>query len=99
MVRIVWTQKSLGDLNEIFDYIAKDAKRYASIVVDKIYTKIQKLVLFPSIGRIVPEFNDSDLREIIEGNFRIIYKIISPSEIHIIRIFHSSRLLSSKQIK
>jgi plasmid stabilization system protein ParE len=39
MVRIVWTEVSIEDLKEIFDYIAKDSVRYATIIVNKIYHK------------------------------------------------------------
>ena len=57
MVRIEWTERSLEDLNEIHDYIARDSKNYANLFVKKIYEAVQKLKDFPNIGRVVPKIN------------------------------------------
>jgi len=50
MVRIEWTERSLEDLNEIRDYIARDSKSYANLFVKKLYDAVQKLKEFPNIG-------------------------------------------------
>lgn len=65
MVKLVWTELSRYDLEDIFDYIAKDSKRYASITVNKIYQQAQEVIENPLTGRIVPEFNHKSIREII----------------------------------
>lgn len=77
MVKIVWTETSTEDLKEIFDYIAKDSKRYATITTNKIYQIAQVISDKPYIGRIVPEFNEKSIRELITDNYRIIYRIKS----------------------
>ncbi len=58
MVKLVWTELSRYDLEDIFDFIAKDSKRYASITVNKIYQRVQELIDNPLIGRVVPELNN-----------------------------------------
>jgi toxin ParE1/3/4 len=75
MVKIVWTELSTSDLKEIFDFIADDSFRYASITANKIYNRVQPILENPYIGRMVPEFTKKSIREIIEGNYRIIYRI------------------------
>jgi len=65
MVKLVWTELSTQDLKEIFDYIAKDSIRYASITVNKIYNRAQDIIANPYIGRVVPEFNEKFIREVI----------------------------------
>lgn len=75
MVKIVWTELSTEDLKEIFEYIAKDSTRYASITVNKIYTRAQDIIDNPHLGRIVPEINVNTIREVISGHYRVIYKI------------------------
>ncbi len=50
MVKIVWTELSIDDLKDIFDYIAEDSKRYAQITVNKIYLKAQLVINNPYIG-------------------------------------------------
>jgi len=93
MVRIVWTELSIGDLKEIFDYISEYSIRYATITVNKIYQKTQVLKVSPHAGRIVPEFNEHLIREVISGNYRIIYRIISEVQVDVLRIYHIARLL------
>jgi toxin ParE1/3/4 len=80
MVKIVWTELSIHDLKEIFDYISKDSSRYATITAGKIYQRVQIITDNPYIGRIVPEFNKKLLREIISDNYRIIYRIKGGSQ-------------------
>ena len=58
MVKIVWTELSITDLKEIFDYIADDSIRYATITTSKIYNRVQPISNNPYIGRIVPEFHE-----------------------------------------
>ena len=92
MVRIEWTDRSLEDLKNIYDYIARDSKSFASLFSKKLYETVQKLKEFPNMGRIVPEVNIPSVREIIFQNYRIIYKI-KTDYIEIITVFHGSRLL------
>lgn len=99
MVKIVWTEVSIIDLKEIFDYIADDSVRYATITTIKIYQRAQEIIDNPNLGRIVPEFNEKFIRELVEGNYRIIYRIKSNIQVDILRVYHSSRLLKRKTIK
>ena len=92
MVKIVWTDFAIEDLKSIHDYISKDSKRYADRYVEKLIDRVGQLEQFPRSGRVVPEFDSTTIRELIEGNYRIVYKI-SVDQIAIIRIHHSSRLL------
>ena len=93
MVEIKWTQLALKDLEEIEGYIAQDSHAYAVITIEKIFSRISALAKHPLSGRIVPEFENKNLRELIEGNYRIVYFIINNKEISIARIHHSARLL------
>lgn len=99
MVKIVWTEISIADLKEIFDFIANDSERYASITIQNIYNRAQDLISNPLLGRIVPEINEKSIREIIEGNYRVIYRLKIEPQIDILRVFHSARLLKKKTIK
>lgn len=98
MVSIAWTEISLEDLKEIFDFIAQDSVRYATITSNKIYNEAQSVARNPYIGRVVPEFNEKFIREVIEGNYRIIYRIKNVERVDILRVYHSARLLKSKDL-
>ena len=90
MVEIIWTEYAMEDLKLIHEYISKDSQVYADRQVDKIIKRVDQISSFPKSGRVVPEFDIEDLRELIEGNYRIIYQITS-DKIAIVRIHHAAR--------
>lgn len=99
MAKIVWTELSVFDLKEIFDYISKDSKRYAENQIKRIKAKTDILKSRPEAGRIVPELEIIEIRELIEGNYRIIFRILSADLIEILTIHHSARDFDSRGIK
>ncbi len=92
--RIIYSAYAKQNLREIFDYISNDSKLYASRQILKIKFKIKFLKNNPKIGQIVPEIGIEHIREIIEGNYRIIYMLISEYQIDILTIHHTSRKLN-----
>jgi len=92
MVKIVWTENAFDDLRLIHEYIAKHSKHYADRFIDKIILRVDQLENFPKSGRIVPEFDNPQIRELIEGNYRIIYKQTT-TQVSILRVHHSARQL------
>lgn len=84
MVKINWSRKSTRDLENIYKYIAKNSLFFANKTRQKLYQRTQILKDFPEIGKIVPEFELEPIRELIEGNYRIIYKISNPNLIEIV---------------
>lgn len=91
MVQIKYLKSAKADLKEIYKFIALDSKKYACLQVEKIYAKIELLRNSPTIGKMVDEVQNPFIKEIVEGNYRIIYKIISEKEIHILMIHHGAR--------
>jgi toxin ParE1/3/4 len=91
MVKIIWTQRSLTDLRSIAEYISRDSVKYASLTLERIIDVTNHLETNPRIGRMVPEIGRNDkIREIIFGNFRIIYKITNSVTLHILTVHHSA---------
>jgi toxin ParE1/3/4 len=99
MVKVVWTQRALDDLKDIGDYISKDSFKFAKITLEKLVETASIIENNPLIGRFVPEFNDKRIREIIKGNYRVIYQVRNETSIFILTVFHSARLLSIKNLK
>lgn len=89
---------ALADLKGIFEYISKDSRKYAQLEVIKIKTRTRILRTKPLIGKEVIEKADLAVRELIEGNYRIIYKIIDKERIDILTIHHSARDLELREI-
>ena len=98
MVQIKWLKSAKNDLKEIYDFISLDSRRYAKHQVEKIQSKTHILKTGTIIGKKVSEIDDDKVREIFEGNYRIIYRIISEDEIHILQIHHGAKDLL-KRIK
>ncbi|MEN9522372.1 MAG: hypothetical protein RL065_749 [Bacteroidota bacterium] len=95
MVEIKWTDFALNDLDEIGNYIALDSPRYASITVSELFNAPTILKKSSQVGRVVPEIGKEEFRELIKGNYHIVYKIISTTRIDILTVHHSKRLLSN----
>ena len=72
---ILWTERARRDLFEIGDFIARDKPGAAPKLVGEILDAVGRTALFPASGRIVPEFGRSDLREVILGNYRVVYRL------------------------
>jgi toxin ParE1/3/4 len=96
MVEIRWLKEAKTDLNEIFDYISLDSKKYASRQVEKIIAKTQIIKKLIRSGKVVEEINNPDIREQIEGNYRIIYRIIDEKTVDILMVHHSARNLENR---
>lgn len=99
MAKIVWTDQSVIDLKDIFDYISKDSRRYAENQIKRIKTKTTILTTQPESGRIVPELGILQIRELIEGNYRIVYRLLNPELVEILTIHHSARDFESREIE
>jgi toxin ParE1/3/4 len=74
-MRIIWTEPAVADLQNIKDYISNDSGYYATVIIEKILKSVEGIKDFPRIGREVPEFEESEIREIIYSNYRIMYRI------------------------
>lgn len=89
-MKIYWTEHAIYQLTNIYDYIATDSKFFAKKVIDNITKSTLKLSTYPKIGRVVPELNQIDLREIIYKNYRIIYRL-GETQITIVSLIHSAQ--------
>jgi toxin ParE1/3/4 len=91
-IKIVWSPEAIEDVELIADYITRDSAAYASAVVDKILYTAKTLVDMPYTGRIVPEFNNEQIREKFVYSYRLIYQV-KPKQILVITVIHGKRLL------
>ena len=90
MAQISWTKKSLKDLRAINDYISLDSSFYAARFISKLISRVDQLIEFPESSRMVPEKNVHEIRELIEGNYRIFYRL-QRKKITILRIHNAAR--------
>ena len=95
MVKVIWTESAIADLNDIGEYIAKDSIRYAELTVTNLFDSTDILETHPKAGKKVPEVNDESFRELIRGSYRIIYNVVDELRIEILTVHRSSRLLGN----
>lgn len=97
--RVVWTRKAVEDLRGIKDYIARDSKRYAQLQIERLRNAASHLVHFPEMGRVLPEFPQEAWREVLNGNYRIIYRLDAAGEVVLVlAVVHGMQLLESSMI-
>jgi plasmid stabilization system protein ParE len=98
MARLNWTDQAILDLVNIADFIAKDSVRYAKITVTRIRVAANQLKKYPLIGRAVPEKAKGNIRELIHGNYRILYCFVSSDQIDILPVHHSANRLDLEEL-
>jgi addiction module RelE/StbE family toxin len=89
-MRVHWTETALAHLDSIYESIARDSEEYARRVVDRLTRRSQQIGSFPQSGRRVPEYDMKQIREVIEGPYRIIYHIKS-NQIDVVAVIHGAR--------
>jgi len=97
VMKLIWSPLSLQRIQEISDYIALDNISAANNWIDLLFDKVEKLKNNPEIGRVVPEIGKSDIRELIFGNYRIIY-FASKKQISVLTVRHFKQILPTEEI-
>ncbi len=92
-VVISFAESALHDLEEIKAwYTGQGVSDIGERLLAEIFQRVETLVDHPDIGRVVPEFEQSFLRELIHPPFRIVYRH-DTKRVRIVRVWHSERLL------
>nr|CAP47754.1 putative integron gene cassette protein [uncultured bacterium] len=90
MGRVIWSPSSTDDANSIAEFIAKDSPHTAALFVERLFEKTDRLAEFPQSGRIIKEIGRETTREIIFGNYRIMY-LIEDDDVWITAVVHGAR--------
>jgi len=89
-MKVHWTETAQAHLAAIHAHIARDSAAYAARMVDRLTRRSQQISGFPLSGRRVPEYDTDQIREVIEGAYRIIYHI-KPDQIDVLVVLHCAR--------
>ncbi|MFH7566085.1 type II toxin-antitoxin system RelE/ParE family toxin [Oceanimonas smirnovii] len=74
MAEVIWTEPALSDLNDIAEYIALENAVAAKQLVQTVFDKVARLDAFPESGRIPPELEHLNYREVVVNPCRVFYK-------------------------
>ena len=97
-MKIIWSPLAIDRTTEIAEYIAQDSPSAATKWVAALFDKAQLLKTSSQSGRIVPEIHREDIRELIYGNYRIIYRT-EKNKISILTIRHGKQILPTEEIQ
>lgn len=93
MAQVVWANSAVDDLQRLREYFESASPAFAEKLMDQLVSRTRMLADFPQSGRMVPEFENEQLREVRSGNYRIIYRFAQMDKVEIARIFHTAQLL------
>ena len=88
-MKVHWTDTAQQHLAAIHDYIAQNSPAYAKRMVDRLTRRSEQIAAFPLSGRIVPEYRLDQIREVIEGPYRIVYHV-KPDQIDVVGVLHGA---------
>ena len=97
-MKILWSPLAIDRASEIAGYIAQDNPDAAESWINTVFEKVEHLKKFPESGRILPETDNTTIRELIYGNYRIVYRV-ETSRISILTVRHVKQLLPTDEIK
>lgn len=92
--KVAWSETAWRDLENIADYIAQDSPGYAAAFVSRIRDQARSLNQLANRGRIVPELGEPAVRELLIGNYRLIYEIHA-KKIFVLGLIHGARDLTA----
>jgi addiction module RelE/StbE family toxin len=91
-MNVYWTENAIEHLANIYEYISLNSPVYAKGMVDRITRRSSQIADSPLSGRMVPEYQAPDIRELIEKPYRIIYRI-KQDQIDVLAVIHGAQLM------
>ena len=98
MAQVRWTPQAADDFEAIAEFISIDSPPYAQLFALNVFKAIERLNSFPRSGRVVPELGNAAIREIILGNYRIVYRL-RKDLVEILTVYHGARLLNPSDLE
>jgi len=95
---MIWSALAVEQVRDIASYITLDKQSVALQWAEKIFNSVERLSEFPNSGRTAPEINRNEIREIVNGNFRVIYKV-KEKEILVLIVKSYRQILKENEVK
>ena len=91
-VSVTFAESAVRDLEEIQAWYESElVPEVGRRLVSEIFGRVGALRDNPDMGRVVPEFGQKYLRELIQAPFRIVYKR-DAKKVRVVRVWRSERL-------
>src|SRR5438477_9258943 len=93
-----WTALAIERAHEAAEYIARDKPESAERWLQGLFQSVERLRRFPRSGRVVPEFGRPDVREVVHGKYRVVYRLLPPRVI-VVTVRHGRRQLDRNEVE
>ncbi len=97
-MNITWSEQARRDLCAIRDFIARDSEHYARLQIERLVSRVERAAKMPSRGHPVHESLESDLREVHEGSYRVIYRPHG-EELQVVTLVHMKQRVSRRRLR
>ena len=97
-MKLFWTETAKQDLIAIRQYISADNPTTAKRWIERLRQRTRNSLHAPLAGRMVPELAREDIRELIEGNYRIVYQVLD-DRIVVLAVFEGHQLLKQGKLE
>jgi len=95
MAPVIWAPAALEDVEAIAEYIARDSPDHAALFATRLIQATDRLTQFPESGRAIPEMANPSCREVLVGDYRIMYRI-ETGTVWITGVIHGARDLQAE---
>src|SRR5689334_12880897 len=97
MARVTWTQTAQRQVRDIQLCVARDSPAAAASIVRQLRSNATRLAEYPAMGRTVPEYADPQIRELIVGPYRLVYRYTpEQNRVQVVNVSHASRRLPAE---
>ena len=94
MAQIIWSNPAIEDLHQLREFYSQFSEGYADRLIDKLIARVDILINFPQSGRMASQFKDGLTRELVSGDYSIVYRIQDADTVTISRIQNNSKPLT-----
>jgi plasmid stabilization system protein ParE len=99
MAELIWTIKAVEQVEQIGAFIEKDSPFQARRVVQRIIKETRRLQEHIRIGKMIPEAQQDQYRELRVFSYRILYKILDENRVAIVGVVHGQRLFDPEWLR
>ena len=97
-MKIEWSSQARRDLRAIHDFIGRDSVHYAKLQIERLLARAETAAKMPARGHRVHELPNSELREVHEGGYRLIYRYDAET-LQVVNIVHMKQKFTRRRTR
>ena len=94
--RVVWTEQARQMPDDAVSYVARDSRPAAERLLIQALEAASSLNVHSERGRVVPEFDRSNVRQLLVQRYRLLYEV-RPAEVYVLAFVHGARDMTGQR--